>query len=720
MAVFSNWRAVDLRRLLFAVVGGILVIIILAFGILARTSAEKLVEPAVERQLAERSASAVSLVESAVASAVTDVELLTLSPVVIDAAVQGAAMARRSGLDQLAVDELEQRFSETRSLQASSEADAYLRNVVDRSAFAEVFVTDRAGLVVAGSGRTSDLVQRDEDWWRDASAGRGGISEVEMDESTGLIALSLALPVQDAEGETVGVVKAGLPLAQLQLAIADLTQSWGYVQLVDQRGLLISDPHEEHLLEPHPDPGALLEGRLARSRDAEGVPVVGMVQSALAGEWKVVYWLPEAQAYDLLSAARRAVNYFVAVALLAAFIGVVTAGRWIAREIGRPVKMVADAADQVGAGDLRVSVQKVGKGEVVKLCVAVQQMIDRLKELVGSIREASYHTQSRSQEIAGAVEQLSSGAQEMTGTLSRLTVEASTHSDTIQEINKRMDALGGAARDLANGAETATERSRELRGIAEKSRERLREGHAQVGQMSERSDLATSRLLEFMNASRQFGEFVDLIQQFARRTNLLALNAAIEAARAGGEARGFAVLAEEIRKLANQAGEAADRAQDTTDAVLGQIETARQAIEDTRDATHTIDSVVQTMDEGFDQVTRAMGEAEGWADRVAEVSADVDSGLRTTAERLNAVAFGFTDFAAAMEELAAGMEEQNASTEEIAAAVNALNTSAWELAGLADVFVVDQQPRADVEENRDEEGREEAEEPQILHIAATG
>jgi len=82
-------------------------------------------------------------------------------------------------------------------------------------------------------------------------------------------------------------------------------------------------------------------------------------------------------------------------------------------------------------------------------------------------------------------------------------------------------------------------------------------------------------------------------------------------------------------------------------------------------------------------VTHAMSEAESWADRVAEVSADVDASVRSTAERLNAVASGYTDFAAAMEELAAGMEEQNASTEEIAAAVNALNTSAWELAGLA-------------------------------------
>jgi methyl-accepting chemotaxis protein len=342
-------------------------------------------------------------------------------------------------------------------------------------------------------------------------------------------------------------------------------------------------------------------------------------------------------------------------------------------------------------------------------------MVDRLRELVGSLREASYYTQSRSQEIAGAVTQLSAGTEEMATTLSRLTGEASQHADTIQEIDARMSALGAAARDLARGAETAKERSRELRSLAEGSREQLRESRSQVNQMAERSTLATSRLIDFMNASRQFGEFVDLIQQFARRTNLLALNAAIEAARAGTEARGFAVLAQEIRKLASQAGQAADRAEETTKEVLGQLEGARLAVEETREATQAIGIVVESLDENFDQVASATGETEGWADRVADVSADVDSSVRSTADLLSAVAGGFSDFAAAMVELAAGMEEQNASTEEIAGAVNALNTSAWELAGITDVFVVDFErglPRVEVEPPAKPKGRD------LLEVAA--
>lgn len=690
MAATPDWKFVDLRRMLFFAVGGTLVVVIMAFGFVAWNSAERLVRPAVERQLAERSSSAAIVVESQLGSAVTDVQLLSRTPSLIQVSGMAAARARRLGLEALSVEELERRMAANRSLRIDPAADRFLASVVETTLFAEVFVTDSNGFIAASSGLTSDFVQRDERWWQEAYAGLPNISEVEIDESSNTLSISIAVPVRDADEAIVGALKAVVDISRLRPALADIARGWGYVQLVDEHGVLIVDQHEEHLLKPHPDPAALVGGRLTSTDALEGEEMVGMARPVLEGRWTVAYWVPRSQAFDLVHSARRAVAVGLVIALLTAVLGIVVAGVFVSRQIGRPVRMVASAAQRVGEGDLRVHIYRVGKGEILRLCRSVGEMVDRLRELVGSLREASYHTQSRSQEIAGAVEQLSSGTQEMTGTLARLTGEASLHSATIQEIKLSMDELGSAARDLAAGAQTAVDQSRELRDIAEGNRVRLREGHEQVERMAERSEIATSRLIEFMEASRQFGEFVDVIQQFARRTNLLALNAAIEAARAGEEARGFAVLADEIRKLANQAGEAAGDAQRTTEAVLGKLETARHAIDETREATGSIGAVVDSMDEGFDSVTRAMGEAESWASRVVEVSANVDRSVEDTARRLRGVVAGFSDFAAAMEELAAGMEEQSASTEEIAAAVTALNTAAWELAGLADIFILEQ------------------------------
>jgi methyl-accepting chemotaxis protein len=711
-----GWKAVDLQRLLIGTVGGVLVIIIVVFFALVWGAAEALIQPEVERQLQVRSSSVASVTESAMQNAVRNLELLVISPSAIAAAERGAGRARQLGLDRLPIGEAERRMEETRSLQLDPEVDRQLAGMVDRSLFAEVFISDRNGFVVASSGLTSDFVQSDEQWWQEAFSGLAYVSEAEVDESTNLTSISIAWPVAGAGGAIVGVVKGVIDLGRLRTVHATLAQDWGYVQIVDDRGLIIVDPSDGNLLEPYSDLSALVVGELIRSATDEDETVAGMATSAFNDRWKVVYWVPEEQAYHLLRMARRAILIFGVIALLTALVGTIIAGYWISRQIGQPVAKVANAANKVGGGDLRVSVIMMGRGEVRRLCVAVQQMIDRLSELVSSLREASFHTRSRSEEIASAVEQLSAGAEEMTNTLSRLTGEASQHSDTIQEVNARMEAVGKAARDLARGSETSTERSRELREIAERSRERLRESRTQVGQMAERSDVATSRLLEFMDASRQFSEFVDLIKQFARRTNLLALNAAIEAARAGTEARGFGVLADEIRKLANQAGEAADRAQATTDSVLGQLESTRQAIGETQETTHTIGAVVEKAEERFEAVTKAMEEAESWADRVASVSAEVDGSVGETAERLSSVASGFTDFAAGMEELAAGMEEQNASTEEIAAAVNALNASALELAGLADVFVVEGQVSA---ESQGAEAKEPTEKAEVVHAAAS-
>ncbi len=721
MSILSWWKSVDLTRSLYIAVGGAILISIVGFFGLAYVQAGALVEPTVKRQLEERSASAVTVIESSVESAINQAELLALSPSIVDVAVRGADLARRRGLDRMTIDALEQRMSATRSLQVSPATDRYLKTVVERSLFAEVFVTDANGLVVATSGQTSDFVQRDEDWWRQAYAGLANVSDVEIDQSAGTIALSVSVPLLDIDGETVGAMKGVIDLQRLKPALAAMARGWGYVQVIDDRGLLISDPNRERLLEPYENLDALSIGEIVSRENGNGVEVVGMVRPALGRRWTVAYWVPAAEAYDLLIAARRAVRYGFAIALLISLGGVLIAGFWMSRQIGRPVRQVAAAADRVGGGDLRVTVPTVGKGEVVKLCQAVRSMVRRLNELVGAIREASRHGQGRTEEIASAVEQLSAGAQEMTSTLARLTTEAAQHSATIQDVNTGMTELGVGARQLSEGASASTELSQKMRAISEQSRKQLNESRSSVEQMAERSDLATAQLLEFVEASKRFGEFVDLIRQFARRTNLLALNAAIEAARAGQEARGFGVLADEIRKLAGQAGDAAEQAQETSDGIMGQLESVQSAIKETQDATHSIGDVVDVLSESFGEVDRATIEADEWARRVDEVSSNVDGSVRVTAERLQEVAAGIGDFAAAMEELAAGMEEQNASTEEIAAAVTGLNTSAFELANLSEFFIMEEKRLADAEKaDRQQEAKEEAQEAsRAVHAAAS-
>lgn len=684
MADSSSWKAVDLRGLLFGVVGGILIIVILGLALLAWGSARRVVEPALDRQLRERVASTVALVESSMNAAVTQLEIAALSHA-LPAAL--GATAPRSGPPA----------SDPDVLQADGRRSAtrYLESVVEESDFSSLALADLEARVAAASEAADSVLFGDEEWARRTAGSGSGLAVPEPDRARNRISLRLGVPVRSETGAVIGVLGGRLELEPLRSRLEGLAEGWGFAQIVDHRGRLVIDSQAERPLGEHPDPAALVAGRRTETDGSGGERLVGWVAPALDGRWTVAYWVPEDQAFGLVRAARRAVAVLVLIAFVTAAVGIAIAGAWVAREIGRPVQMVADAADRVRAGDLRIRLGRVGTGEVARLCGAVQSMIDRLNDLVGSIHEASLETQAGSQEIASAVAQLSAGAQEMNATLARLTEDAARQSDTVQRINAEMETLGAGARELSGGADTASQRSRQLRAQAEQSRELLRHGKEQVERMAERSDLATSRLLEFLDASRQFAEFVDLIKQFARRTNLLALNAAIEAARAGGEARGFAVLAAEIRKLSNQAGEAAERVETTSDAVLGQIESVSRAVDETRQATRTIGGVVDRIDESLGKVTTAMEEADLWAARVAQVGSRVDASLERMAERLSQVAIGLGDFAAAMEGLAAGMAEQNASTEEIAAAVTNLSSSAWQLAGRAEVFAVEREDRAD-------------------------
>ena len=401
MSVSSDWMVVDLRRLLFAFGGLGLLVVIVTFAALGWGAVARRVEPDIERQLAERSASAGFVIESMLQDAWTQARLLAVSPSVVAAAAQGARRAQQLGFDRLTPEQIELRIAANRSLRFRGDTDRFLRSVVDASVFGELFVTDRYGLVVATSAETSDFVQSEEEWWQAAFEGKDFLSEVERDESSGSIALSLSVPVRDASDQTVGVLKAVLDLRQIYPALERLSRGWGYVQVIDDRGLLLIDPHEKNLLTRVPNASSLTPGGLSRAQGEDGRTVVGIVRPAQFGVWSVVFWVPEEDAFALLSAARRAIVVGVGIALLISLVGVLGMGTWVSRAITRPINLVSAAADRVGGGDLRISVERLGSGEVAKLCLAVQRMVDRLRELVTSIRASTYHTQSRSQEIAG-------------------------------------------------------------------------------------------------------------------------------------------------------------------------------------------------------------------------------------------------------------------------------------------------------------------------------
>jgi methyl-accepting chemotaxis protein len=291
-----------------------------------------------------------------------------------------------------------------------------------------------------------------------------------------------------------------------------------------------------------------------------------------------------------------------------------------ARRATRPITALSRAAGQVSAGDLSVRVRPEGAGELVQLGEAFNGMVDRLSELVGRLRAAS-------SDSADAAARLSSASEELAAT----TIEQSS---AATQTSSSMEELARAAGSVAQTLDEVASQAEETRQSLELAQEDMR--------------VSSERTLSLASRVTDINAILTLINELSDQTNLLALNAAIEAARAGEAGRGFAVVADEVRRLAERSKASA--------AEIGQIVQGTQA---------ETNATVMAMEKGAKQMQTGLALME----RVAESCAQVR--LTTQQQRT------------ATEQVVAAMEQVTVSSRQVSATAQEIATAAATQADLA-------------------------------------
>lgn len=359
----------------------------------------------------------------------------------------------------------------------------------------------------------------------------------------------------------------------------------------------------------------------------------------------------------------------------------------ISPAIGNQMRDLAEVAEAVAAGNLTKSPDAARQGgQVGRLARAMVAMTFELRDLSALLTSTSAETSKLSSEITHGTEHMAQAASGIADTASVLSEQAQGMAGSIQHLTTEAARLNDHARTVTAGAQEGIARNSALRALALENHERLDESTRRLEQLANDVRESAGATESLARATDQVRQFVTLVQKIARQSKLLALNAAMEAARAGEQGEGFAVVANEVRRLAATAAEAAERTDALMKDVLVNMEAARDSSARALAAVESVHTATEHSRASFTEVEAGVEEAESFTTAIAE-SASVGSALAgEITERLDSLTAGTRNFANAMQDVAAASEEQSASTEQIAAAAASLTLAAERVAKAARAF----------------------------------
>lgn len=557
---------------------------------------------------------------------------------------------------------------------------------VDAESYQAVNIVDRAGKVIifAPEASAANMVGTsiaDRQYFKDAKqSGKTVISDVLIAKDTKKPVIIIATPIKDNAGNFAGTVCQVIRLDALEKLRAQVKiGETGYASInsnYNGKSVIIAHPDSTLVAEQKDVSDSPIvkatqdgQGHLMNFKNLNGNDMISVTELVPTTNWIVVAMVPEKEVYAEVTYNR----YKMLVIMVVMMLIVIGITWYFARKLAGRLTFMVQRVAQVADGDLRVSeAGSSSDDEIGQLGVAIESMTNSLRGVIGHVTNSAEQVAASSEQLTTGAEQSAQGAEQVANSIMQVGAGTEKQTGAISKTVAVVERISTEIKQAVANVNVVETTSDKAAGAAKDGGKAVEAAVNQMGNIESKVVHSAQVIGKLGERSKEIGQIVDTISGIAGQTNLLSLNAAIEAARAGEQGRGFSVVAEEVRRLAEQSQEAAKQISGLITEIQVETENAVLAM---NEGTHEVrigSDVVNSAGQAFAEIVTLVDQVSEQVKSIATVIQGIAGDSQEIVTAVKEIDEINKETAGQTQTVSAVTEEQSASMEEIAASSEAL------------------------------------------------